>query len=130
MLRLDDGSEVAYKLEMHDTAGDEHLGQKRKLTYKGADVFMICVSKDSRTSFDNIAKWKAEINEVETEKPIILVLTKNDLDGSIAVVSINDLKKERESGGFAGVYKTSAKDGDVLNAFKRTLKIGYRAKYG
>lgn len=80
-LRIDKDREISYKLEMHDTAGDDVLGPKRAVVYKGADVFMICVAKDSRDSFDNIGKWYREITAVETEKPIMLVMTKNDIKG-------------------------------------------------
>ena len=50
-LKLGTDREISYDLEMHDTAGDEHLGQKRSIVYHGTDVFMICVAKDSITSF-------------------------------------------------------------------------------
>ena len=66
-------------VEIHDTSGDEHLGVNRKVQYTSADCFMICVATNNRDSFDNIGKWVAEINEVEQEKPIMLVLTKKDL---------------------------------------------------
>lgn len=32
------------EIEIHDTSGDEHLGVNRKVQYKDADVFMICVA--------------------------------------------------------------------------------------
>lgn len=31
------------EIEIHDTSGDEHLGVNRKVQYKDADVFLICV---------------------------------------------------------------------------------------
>ena len=66
-------------LEIHDTSGDEHLGTNRQVQYQNADCFMICVACNLRTSFENIEKWRAEIQAVEQNKPIILVLTKSDL---------------------------------------------------
>ena len=66
-------------LEIHDTSGDEHLGTSRKVQYQNADCFMICVACNLRTSFENIEKWRVEIQAVEQNKPIILVLTKSDL---------------------------------------------------
>ena len=68
-------------LEIHDASGDsgeERLGDKRKLHYRDADCFVICVAADRRQSYDNVRKWKDEIQTVEAEKPIILVLTKLD----------------------------------------------------
>ena len=44
---------------------------------------MICVACNVRSSFDNIEKWRAEIQAVETSKPIILILTKSDLSGQV-----------------------------------------------
>ena len=64
---------------MHDTSGDEELARRRAIIYKGADVFMICVAKDNRNSFDNINKWKQEIQAVVNDKPIMLILTKDDI---------------------------------------------------
>ena len=48
--------------------------------YEGADVFMICVAKNDRGSLENVPKWKQEIQEIEPEKPIALVRTKEDLE--------------------------------------------------
>ena len=66
-------------VEIHDTSGDEHLGINRKIQYKDADVFMICIATNSQTSFDNVPIWINEIKEVEQQKPVMLVLTKSDL---------------------------------------------------
>ena len=40
---------------------------------------MICVACNNRDSFDNVGKWKSDIQTVEPNKPIILILTKSDL---------------------------------------------------
>ena len=61
------------EVEIHDTSGDDHLGVNRKVQYNGADCFMICVACNIQESFDNIDKWKVEINEIESEKPILLI---------------------------------------------------------
>ena len=53
-------------IEIHDTSGDDHLGVNRKVQYQDADCFMICVACNVRESYENIAKWKAEIMEVES----------------------------------------------------------------
>ena len=49
------------EIEIHDTSGDEHLGVNRKVQYKDADVFMICVAANNRESLENAIRWKAEI---------------------------------------------------------------------
>ena len=66
-------------IEIHDTSGDEHLGVNRKVQYQGADVFLICVVCTDKNNLDGVGKWKAEVQEVEAEKPILLISTKSDL---------------------------------------------------
>ena len=109
-LKPDRKKEISYQLEMHDTSGDDALSPNRAVIFKGADVFMICVAKDKRDSFDNINKWKQEIQAVERDKPIMLILTKDDIKGFEAQVSSEDLKKFRTEsyGSFSGVRTTSA----------------------
>ena len=41
------------EIEIHDTSGDEHLGVNRKVQYKDADVFMICVAANNQESLEN-----------------------------------------------------------------------------
>ena len=43
---------------------------------------MLCVACDNRASFANVEKWKAQIQEVDPEKPIILIMTKGDVEKS------------------------------------------------
>ena len=84
-------------IEIHDTSGDEHLGVNRKVQYQGADGFMICVACNSKTSFASVDKWRNEITEVEQDKPIMLILTKSDLEGALAEdqrVAFEELKQK------------------------------------
>lgn len=67
------------ELEIHDTSGDEHVAQNRKVVYKDADLFLLCCNSVYQSTVDNISKWKAEIREVEQEVPIVLIATKKDL---------------------------------------------------
>ena len=53
------------EIEIHDTSGDEHFGVNRKVTYHGADCFMICVAANEPASFESITKWQTEIQGVE-----------------------------------------------------------------
>ena len=49
------------ELELHDTSGlDDHFFSRRYL-YANADVFMLCVSADSRLSLENVDNWYKEI---------------------------------------------------------------------
>ncbi|GAM21772.1 hypothetical protein SAMD00019534_049470 [Acytostelium subglobosum LB1] len=71
-------------LGLWDTAGSEEYNSFRPLSYPGTDVFLICFSLISQTSFENvIKKWFVEITQnMDVLPPIILVGTKLDLRNS------------------------------------------------
>lgn len=73
-----DGQSVA--LGLWDTAGQEDYDRLRPLSYPQTDVFLLCYSVISLSSFDNVKiKWFEEINHHCPGTPIILVGTKIDL---------------------------------------------------
>jgi len=73
-----DGKPV--NLGLWDTAGQEDYDRLRPLSYPQTDVFLICYSVISRSSFDNVkSKWYPEIQHHAPDVPIILVGTKSDL---------------------------------------------------
>ena len=85
-----------YEIEIHDTSGDEHLGVNRRVQYKDADCFMICVAANQPSSFEHISMWKHEIQEIEAEKPIALILTKGDLVEMVEEpVTLEQIKSEK-----------------------------------
>ena len=55
---------------------------------------MICVATNQRDSFENIDWWRNEIQTIEPKKPIMLVLTKSDLQDQIedSPVTFEELK--------------------------------------
>ena len=88
--------------EIHDTSGDDNLSNQRKVLYKGTDVFMICVAVNRQASFDNIEKWRKEIQAVETDKPIVLLLTKSDIvDKEVTIKDLKNVRKQNKY--YAGV---------------------------
>ena len=130
-LELGGGKSTQIKLEIHDTSGDDHIGQKRKVVYQGADIFMICVACNARDSYQNIEKWRDEIMAAEPKKPIMLILCKSDIKDK--EVTEKDLKdKQKEDNKYIGVKATSSKEYDdhnVIKAFKFTLKKTFEIKY-
>ena len=99
------------ELEIHDTSGDEHLGINRKIQYKDSDCFMICVACNDPTSYANIDRWRNEIEEVESQKPILLILTKSDLEEEIdEPVTLENLVDKSRIDSYQGAMATSSKE--------------------
>eukprot|EP00339_Tiarina_fusa_P020216 CAMPEP_0117077244 /NCGR_PEP_ID=MMETSP0472-20121206/54460_1 /TAXON_ID=693140 ORGANISM="Tiarina fusus, Strain LIS" /NCGR_SAMPLE_ID=MMETSP0472 /ASSEMBLY_ACC=CAM_ASM_000603 /LENGTH=200 /DNA_ID=CAMNT_0004803491 /DNA_START=46 /DNA_END=648 /DNA_ORIENTATION=+ len=77
------GVEVDGKLinfALWDTAGQEEYSRLRALSYPETDVFLLCFSVVSPSSFDNIrSKWHPEILHHCPEATTMLVGTKIDL---------------------------------------------------
>ncbi|OUM63759.1 hypothetical protein PIROE2DRAFT_43188 [Piromyces sp. E2] len=72
------GSEP-YTLGLFDTAGQEDYDRLRPLSYPQTDVFLICFSVVSPTSFNNIKeKWFPEIRHHCPGVPCLLVGTQID----------------------------------------------------
>ncbi len=60
--------------------GGEDYDRLRPLCYPQTDVFIICFSIVSRTSFENVTKkWIPEVRHHQPTTPIILLGTKTDL---------------------------------------------------
>lgn len=71
---------VKISLGLWDTAGQEDYDRLRPLSYPQTDVFVLCFSVISPTSFTNITnKWIPEIRHHCPDKPVILCGTKIDL---------------------------------------------------
>jgi len=71
---------VKVSLGLWDTAGQEDYDRLRPLSYPQTDVFVLCFSVISPTSFTNITnKWMPEIRHHCPDAPIILCGTKIDL---------------------------------------------------
>jgi len=67
-------------LGLWDTAGQEDYDRLRPLSYPQTDVFLVCFSVISASSFENVkTKWVPEIQHHAPGVPILLVGTKSDL---------------------------------------------------
>ena len=94
---------------------------------------MICVACNARNSFENIEKWRAEIQAVETSKPIILILTKSDLavnaTDPVTEEELVDYQKEQNYQGASSTSSREWEDFNVHKAFNKTLTTAYALKY-
>ncbi|CAG2057988.1 unnamed protein product [Timema podura] len=71
---------IPVSLGLWDTAGQEDYDRLRPLSYPQTDVFLICFSVTSPSSFENVtSKWCPEIKHHCPDAPMILVGTKIDL---------------------------------------------------
>ena len=71
-------------LLLWDTAGQDDYDRLRPLSYPNTDVFLVCFSITSQSSFDNVkTKWMPEVTHHGPNVPIVLIGTKSDLRGDI-----------------------------------------------
>jgi len=71
---------IAVNLALWDTAGQEDYDRLRPLSYPQTDVFLICYSTVSPSSYENVTtKWFPEVRHHCPEAPILLIGTKIDL---------------------------------------------------
>jgi len=69
-----------YTLDLWDTAGQDDYERLRPLSYPNTNVFIVCFSLVSPTSYENVlTKWKSEIFEFCPNAKIVLCGTKSDL---------------------------------------------------
>ncbi|KAJ5069578.1 rho-related gtp-binding protein rhog [Anaeramoeba ignava] len=63
-----------------DTISNDESNRLRPLSYAKTDIFLVCFSLSSRSSFENVeSKWIPEIKLYSPNVPFILVGTKKDL---------------------------------------------------
>ncbi|XP_041823334.1 cell division control protein 42 homolog [Melanotaenia boesemani] len=71
---------VPYNLGLSNTAGQEDYDRLRPLAYPQTDIFLVCFSVVSPSSFQNVKlKWVPEISHHCPQTPFLLVGTQVDL---------------------------------------------------
>ena len=83
-------------LSLWDTAGQEDYDRLRPLSYPQTNVFLVCFSVVSPTSFEHVEhKWVPEITHHCPEAPVILVGNKVDLrDDPDEIAQLKELGQE------------------------------------
>ena len=80
-------------LNLWDTAGQEEYDRLRTLSYPQTNIFVICFSISSPSSYDNVRyKWYPEVTRHCPNVPVLLVGTKRDLRDDLETV--NKLKEQ------------------------------------
>ncbi|XP_002739416.1 rho-related GTP-binding protein RhoU-like [Saccoglossus kowalevskii] len=75
------------RLQLCDTAGQDDFDSLRPLCYPQTDVFLVCFSVVSPTSFHNVVeKWVPEVRKHNKKTPILLVGTQCDLRNDVKVL--------------------------------------------
>ncbi|XP_007550211.2 cell division control protein 42 homolog isoform X1 [Poecilia formosa] len=103
-----------YTLGLFDTAGQEDYDRLRPLSYPQTDVFLVCFSVVSPSSFENVKeKWVPEISHHCPGTPFLLVGTQTHLRGDSHTVQ--ELAKTKHC-------PVSPQDGEKLARALRAVK--------
>ncbi|KAF5446100.1 hypothetical protein F2P56_031756 [Juglans regia] len=127
-----DGKTV--NLGLWDTAGQEDYNRLRPLSYRGADIFLLCFSLISRPSFENIAKkWVPELRHYAPSVPIVLVGTKLDLredeqfqlnyPGACTISTKQGEELKRQVGAIAYIECSSKTQQNLKAVFDTSIKL-------
>merc|ERR1711863_128166 len=101
-------------LGLWDTAGQDDYDRLRPLSYPQTDVFLVCFSVVSPSSFENVKeKWVPEITHHCQKTPFLLVGTQIDLRDDAATV--DKLAKNKQK-------PISIEQGDKLQKELRAVK--------
>merc|ERR1712080_475366 len=77
----------SYGLGLWDTGGGEDYPRLRPLSYPGTDIFLLCYSTMSHSSYSSIQPyWIPEITHHRPNTPFLLVGTQTDLRTDVMVV--------------------------------------------
>ncbi|KAL8611105.1 hypothetical protein ACOMHN_064395 [Nucella lapillus] len=75
------------QLQLCDTAGQDDFDTLRPLCYPNTDVFLLCFSVVSPTSFHNVLeKWVPEIRRHNPRAPVLVVGTQSDLRNDVKIL--------------------------------------------
>lgn len=110
------------------TVGQEDYDRLRPLSYANSNVFVVCFSIGSRTSFENVKdKWVPELRKHAPNTPILLVGTQSDRrqsTGGTQLISEGEARKLAKAIKAAGYIECSAKNRDgVKGVFSEAVLV-------
>ena len=104
-------------LMVYDIGGQDRFKDLRKKYAQGANLAFIVYDIADRDSFDRVAEWKADLDEMVGGIPFILIGNKVDLNDE-RQVSATEAMNLGSTLGALDFFETSAKSGNgVENAF-------------
>ena len=93
------GKSHKIELSIWDTAGQEDYDRLRPLSYPQTDIFLLCYSIESQSSYNNIkTKWVDEIKSHMPDTPFLLVGTKIDLRNENSLQEIDGYNLAKDVG--------------------------------
>lgn len=103
------------QMQLCDTAGQDDFDTIRPLCYPSTDIFLLCFSVVSPTSFNNVLeKWVPEVRRHRPKAPFILVGTQCDLRNDVKVLIELAQYKEKP-----------VSEADALRLAKEIGAVGY-----
>jgi len=88
-----DGQDVS--VELYDTAGQERFRKVTSSYFRGGQGVMIVFDVSNRTTFENVRKWKTEVDRyADDEVAIVLVGNKTDLERKVTSAEVKKLATE------------------------------------
>lgn len=112
-------------LALWDTAGQEDYDRLRPLSYPQTDIFLVCYSINSKSSFTNIkSKWLPEISHHSPGVPSILVGLKCDLSDRNRHVSTLEGEEMSKDLNFCDFLEVSALSmSNIKILFDKAIKV-------
>uniref|UniRef100_A0A7S3GMR1 Ras-related protein Rab n=1 Tax=Palpitomonas bilix TaxID=652834 RepID=A0A7S3GMR1_9EUKA len=117
VLNWDDGRSII-RLQLWDIAGQERFGNMTRVYYKEAVGAFVVFDVTRPSTFDAVAKWKADIDKKvflpvgdgTTKIPVVLLANKSDLQRDASLKTNDEIGTFASQHGFIDWFETSAKD--------------------
>merc|ERR1719187_2647882 len=118
-----------YTLGLFDTAGQEDYDRLRPLSYPQTDVFLVCLSVVSPSSFENVReKWVPEITHHCPKTPFLIVGTQIDLSPNNQERCFRAVMGNFRNPFFSDILERGWRDDGKTDEKDVSLRVGQRAQ--